>query len=236
VALARTLLTPWQKEGVFHCVDEAPKNRETPLLDVDNPPLTRRDLFRLAARQGQVAVARAMELETLLGDNQPGHDRLRLLGALKHLPEPSSSADPQLAAGNFATVSISEACTACGACARACPTSAICFTLNEAQQTFLLDFTPSLCIGCETCIHVCEPGAVTVRHDPPFSAVFGSPEPVNILQGAFARCERCKAVYLAREGARLCPACEYRAKNPFGSRLPPGFKRAQQRQGEEALE
>jgi len=233
VEQARLLLAPWQKEGMIRTATEAGAPSANPILDVNNPPLTRRDLIRLAARQGQVAAARALDLQTVPGTKQPGHDRLRLLGALKHLHEPSSSCDPHLAGGNFALVSISEACTICGACARACPTSAINLDLKQEQQTFLLDFTPSLCIGCEMCIHVCEPGAVTVSHDPPFSAVFGSPAPVTLLQGFFARCETCKAVYPARDGTHLCPVCEYRLKNPFGSRLPSSFRKVTPQQGGE---
>jgi ferredoxin len=224
VALARQLLVPFQKENMFRCVDQVNEPRQQPLLDVDNPPLTRRDLFRLAARQGQVAVARAMELNASRDSSQPGLDRMRVLGAIQYLPEPSSTADPQLVAGDFALVSVSEACSACGACARACPTAALQFSLDEVSQTFQLDFSPSLCIGCELCIHVCEPGAVSVQHDPPFSTVLGSREAVRLFGGAFARCERCKAIYPARQGAKLCSLCEYRSQNPFGSRLPPGFR------------
>ncbi len=66
------------------CVDEIESPAERTLWRVKNPPLSRRDLFRMISRQGQVALARAMENGTMITERKPGRDRLRLLSAVSH--------------------------------------------------------------------------------------------------------------------------------------------------------
>ena len=58
---ANRFLSAWNKMDNVTCLDEIKAPVERPLWDVKNPPLSRRDLFRMMARQGQVAMARAME-------------------------------------------------------------------------------------------------------------------------------------------------------------------------------
>jgi len=216
--LANRFLSAWAKGDTTFCMDEIESPVERLLWDVKNPPLSRRDLFRLLARQGQIAVARAMENGMASSSRQPGRDRLRLLSAFSHLSEPSGSAD--LNGFGFATITISASCTACGACGKACPTEAIHFEKNEKDMTFSISFSAQKCIGCDVCGHVCQPDAITLNHLPTFEQVFGAKEPVIAESGSLVRCERCRSWMATREGVRFCPLCEYRRTHPFGSMMP----------------
>lgn len=217
-AQANRFLSAWGRAEAVACVDEISTPVERPLWDAHNPPLSRRDLFRMISKQGQVAVARAMEDGVKASERQPGRDRMRLLAAVSHLPKPSDSIC--LEGFDFALVAVSEACTACGACARACPTEALRFEKNETEMQFSLVFSAKACIGCDVCDHVCLPDAITIDHAPSFDMALGVTEPTVVASGKLARCERCKTIMAAREGVKLCPLCEYRRTNPFGSMLP----------------
>ncbi len=211
-------LSAWDKSEVVTCADEIEAPVERPLWEVKNPPVSRRDLFRMMARQGQVVMARAMENGITKSARQPGRDRLRLLSATSHLPEPAASAN--LDEFGFGTLTISEACTACGACGKACPTQALRFEKDHEEMTFSISFSPQTCIGCNLCDHVCLPDAITIDHAPTFEQVFGAQEPLLATSGTLVRCERCNTLTAKREGISLCPLCEYRRAHPFGSLMP----------------
>lgn len=215
---ANRFLSAWDKVDPIHFMDELKAPAERVIWKVSNPPLSRRDLFRMMAKQGQVALARAMENGMVASKRQAGRDRLRLLSAVSHLPQASSAAD--LHGLGFAALTISNACTACGACGRVCPTEALRFTKNEEETTFSILFSAQNCICCDLCEHVCLPGAITLNHEPTFEQVFGVKEAQVVESGSLVRCERCKTLMAARDDAKLCQLCEYRRTHPFGSIMP----------------
>ncbi|MBL8102171.1 MAG: 4Fe-4S binding protein, partial [Anaerolineales bacterium] len=215
---AARFLSSWNEDIIITCVDEIETPMEHLLWSAKNPPLSRRDLFRMMAKQGQVALARAMENGVTASKRQPGRDRLRLLSAVSHLPEPSSTT--RLNEFGFATLTISESCTACNACGRACPTEALHFEKNDESMTYSLIFSAQNCIGCNLCDHVCLPDSITLNHEPSFEQVFGVNEAQVVESGSLVRCERCKSLMAARDGVKLCPLCEYRRAHPFGSMMP----------------
>jgi ferredoxin len=222
VAQAQRLLSPWDKAQTVKCLPVLENPVDRPLWQADNPPLSRRDLFRLAARQGQVAIARSIEKGHTNSERQPGRERLRMLGAMAHLPHIPE--DPSSLAGmGFACLSVSEACTACGVCGHACPTGALCFEHSEDRSSYTLTFSARKCIGCEICVHVCAPQALSLNDEPAFAQVFDE-EKVTLQAGDLVRCDRCRTPFAAHQGGNLCPLCEYRRKHPFGSNLPPGAK------------
>jgi len=214
----KRFISAWNKTEYVNCLDGIEMPVERPLWNVKNPPLSRRDLFRMMAQQGGVAMARAMENGLAASNRQPGRDRLRLLSATSHLPAPPSTA--QLDDFGFATLAISEECTACGACGRACPTEALQFKKNEEEMTFSISFSARNCIGCDICAHVCLPNAITLDHMPAFEHIFGAKEPVIVDSGQMVRCERCNSLLAARKGVKICPLCEFRREHPFGSMMP----------------
>ncbi len=215
---ATRFLSAWSSNITIPCVDEIESSVERPLWSAKNPPLSRRDLFRMMAKQGQVALARAMENGVTTSKRQPGRDRLRLLSAVSHLPEPSSTAN--LNEFGFATLTISESCTACGACGRACPTEALHFEKNDEAMTYSLTISAQNCIGCNLCDHVCLPDAITLNHEPAFEQVFSVKVAQVVESGSLVRCERCKSLMAARDDVKLCSLCEYRRTHPFGSMMP----------------
>jgi len=142
------------------------------------------------------------------------------MSAVSHLPEYSTETNINLNGFGFATLTISESCTACGVCGRACPTEAIRFEKNDEELTFSISFSAQNCIGCDLCEHVCLPNAISIDHAPTFEQVFGAKEPIIVESGQTVCCERCKTLMAAREGVTICPLCEYRRTHPFGSMLP----------------
>jgi len=219
---AKRLLSAWNKETFVQSVTELENAYQRPLQEAKNPPLSRRDLFVMLSRQGQLTLARAIENNEPFAEKQAGRGHHRLANAIAHLPAPEKNIS--LEGFGFGMVKVSEACTACGSCARFCPTGALGFDINEEVGTYSLAFAMQKCIDCGACLHVCADSAISLDPAPVLNQVFGSKEPLVLRRGGLSRCERCHACFAARPGVRLCPNCEFRQKNPFGSRLPPGFK------------
>jgi ferredoxin len=223
---ARRLLESSGSAAIVAIVSTAPAQPalERPVWEADNPPLSRRDLFRLASRRGQVVAARAMSDDAPSAAHAPSRERQRLWKALEHLPRDQRQDPGPLPAGpGYAAVRASDACSACGACARLCPTGALQLQLNtEASPNYRLTFLPWACIGCDACTHACLPGALALDPAPTLEAVFGPREPVVLQSGELVRCARCKTWMAARPGTTLCPTCDYRRQHPFGARpVPP---------------
>jgi len=225
VSQTRQLLAVWGKMGNLVCVSAIEQPTERPLWEAANPPLSRRDLFRMVAWQGKRAMARAMEKGMAESARELGIDRLRMLFGLSHLLEEKPRENLNLKGFSFATITISEACTACGACGKACPTRALQFEKENEETIFSISFSAQHCVGCNICEHVCLPNAITLDHTPTFEQVFGSKEPTIVESGQLVRCERCNTLIAAREGLKLCALCEYRRAHPFGSMLHPKTNR-----------
>jgi ferredoxin len=226
---ANRFLFKWGRGDSVTCVVDISSPVMRTYIDAKNPPLSRRDVFRLIAREGQVAVARAMEKDVSTSSHKPGRDRLRLLSSVPHLTAKSASADITTAVETqydnlhdlgFSTITISDKCTACGVCERACPTQAIHFTKDEDEMLFSISFSPQHCIGCDSCDHVCLPDAIAINHSPTYEQVFGVNELLIVASGKLVRCKRCKSLMAARENVELCTLCEYRRAHPFSSMVP----------------
>ncbi len=222
---ANQLLAHWSKNQALVCATqlEGPV-AQRPLWNAENPPLSRRDLFRMAAHQGQIAVARAMSVNQSSGHCQPNRDRLRLISALDRLHQPQEHSELSIENGSFAVLSVSDKCNACATCTRACPTSALTFRLNEDETYYWLKFDPRLCIDCGICARVCAPNAIESNSMPTINQVFGNTEPTIISEGELLRCDKCETMFAARSGQKLCSPCQFRRNNPFGSFVPAGIK------------
>jgi ferredoxin len=175
--------------------------------DADHPPISRRDLFHLASKEGQSAIGRLLVGGYLPSKDKLPRDRQRVLNAIHVLNARAGSDNPTLTGLGYALVSISEACTACGICARVCPTSALQFE-KLADSSYRLLFTPGTCVACEACYYVCTPKAITINHTPALHDVFGQSEAVIAQAGEFTRCARCDIQFAGPPGHRYCPACE----------------------------
>jgi ferredoxin len=224
---AQTLLKQWGLDHVLAILSQVSVAERTPpsIWKAESPPLSRHSLLHLTTRESD----EAEEQDAATGRFR---ERVRVLRAVNQLSTLGGDAEagvspPKLGGLGFATLAVSEACTACATCARVCPTEALVF--SEKESEFQLTFTPRLCIGCDFCAHVCAPQAITFDHQPDFTAVFGGDIDLTVQQGDLAHCAKCKAPFAARTGSKLCPPCDFRRKNPFGYRppAPANVKRAQ---------
>lgn len=223
VSQAKQVLEAWGKEGNLASISLLDSPVERPLWEGTNPPLSRRDLFISAFRQGRETLARAVDDLGTVADRLPGRDRLRLLNAVKHMPASQPGHTGSLEGMDFAWIAVSEACTACGVCARICPTRALQFGKDSAETVYKLNFLARNCVGCEMCMHVCVPSAISMDHSPTFARVFDQ-ENSTIHEGGLMKCKKCGALTAAQLGVDLCLLCEFRRTHPFGSMLPPGLK------------
>lgn len=216
VQQAQHLLAVWEKAEAIICLDETVADfGKRPFWNAASPPVSRRDLFRSRAAEEKSDAATST-------DPHQFHERLHFLRAVKQLPAPTGNLETTALAGlGFALLAVNEDCTACGACARACPTGAL--QMKTAESSFQLTFSPQICLACDICSHVCAPHAISLTPDPTFDQVFAGEVDQIVQQGDLASCSKCHAPFAARTGTALCPVCEFRRQNPFGSMMPPGL-------------
>ena len=217
---AKRLLDSWGRPDVLssaipEVVDELKKR---PFWNAESPPVSRRALFRRDRGTSPDSPD-----QSDVGGQYQFREHLRLLRAIKELSKISSGdyISTSLSGFGFALITVSDECTACGTCARACPTGALEFELSSTS--FSLKFIPELCIGCGICDHVCAPKAITIDNAPDFGQVFERNGDNVLVEGGLIRCDRCGTPFASRAAKRLCRICEFRQKNPFGSMMPPGL-------------
>ena len=216
---ANQFLSAWDKPAFVECLVASDDSVARTFWSAENPPVSRREMFRMLARRSKTIMARAIENGQSRQAGQPGRDRLRLLGALANLPLAEARMDTDLVGLGFASLSVSDACSACATCARVCPTGALSYDRDAQGAHFSLHFAASNCVACGLCAHACIPSAIDLDYAPSFSQVFSEPV-VTVFEASLVKCSRCGAATRARPGFDLCPVCEFRRQNPFGSMLP----------------
>jgi ferredoxin len=226
------MLRAWGHTEFIAMITEVDELEERPIWSAESPPVSRRELFRMLANQGQTMMARAMDKGESKAGRRPGRDRLRFQAAVAHMPAADSEPDLDIGDLGFAAISVNGDCTACGTCARACPTGALTFERSIAGKQFSLSFSAQDCIDCGACSTVCAVAAIEVNHNPSFSQVFGQ-ESSLLFEGSLVECEQCGALIAERLGKSLCPVCDYRRNHPFGSMMPPGLRRTRDRASKE---
>ncbi|MCW5851542.1 MAG: 4Fe-4S binding protein [Anaerolineae bacterium] len=225
---ARSLLDSVEPATRLETIDASATDwTARPVYAVNNPPVSRRSLFRLFAAEAPRVAARALlpVEEATSETTQPPRERRRLLNALQRLtpaPPPEGEGAGVRAVSHlpFIHLQASDACNACGACARVCPTSAMRLRLTN-EATFRLSFQPAACTDCGLCLDLCEPGALS-REPVADLASIVSQASLTLREGEVHICEKCGARFAGAPGATLCPLCDFRRRNPFGSRLPRG--------------
>ncbi|MFQ5915563.1 MAG: 4Fe-4S binding protein [Nitrospinota bacterium] len=86
-------------------------------------------------------------------------------------------------------VEFADGCTACGACASACPTDAL--ALERDEEGVSISFNARACIACEDCVPVCPERVVRVEKVTDFPRLA---EGKHVLyRGGEARCVKCGA-------------------------------------------
>lgn len=185
--------------------------RTRPVHSVLNPPVSRRGLLRMMTLQGAgqaEAVISHYAQESGADSNVPA-ERRRQLAALRYLPPDAGAPLPDHA---FTQLTVSEACTACGLCARVCPTGALAF--YESDADFALNFTTADCVNCTLCVRLCEAQAIRTSGVPPRDDVL-SGVTVTLYRQQLKTCHKCHATFTG--DGDYCPTCAFRRRNPFGS-------------------
>lgn len=186
--------------------------RKRPILAVNNTPLSRRNFFRrLTGQADQPAKA----LIALPDENDPKRalprERHRLVRAIALIPRTNRAKGLPRQAG-FTGMTAAESCSACGTCARVCPTGALKLVADEAN--FRLEFDAVRCVDCGVCLRFCKPGALTRTSPPPLDEVLDD-MPRVLASGALRRCQKCGAHFAGQpegENGDLCPVCSHKRK------------------------
>jgi ferredoxin len=180
-----------------------------PIFDSANPPSDRRAFFgflkKALAETGAAAVSeqantndQPVPVSQRLPQRFP-RERQNLLTVLGQLGQPQ---DVPL---GLANVSIElEKCTACGLCAKFCPTGAIRFQADE--QRFDLDFIPAACIDCNICVKACPTQAITLTHDTA-PARFIRITATLLVEGDLVPCAVCQTPTANHGEGTRCEVC-----------------------------
>ncbi|RME77960.1 MAG: hypothetical protein D6784_03065 [Chloroflexi bacterium] len=195
---------------------EAETARARSVYDATQPPLPRRGLLGIFKKAGQEITAADEKIEMIrVGKDIPVTERLpqalppqrkKLLDLLQQAAPPAEVAAHPLP---IADISIDPArCTACGLCARFCPTAALKF-LSDGSE-FALALQPALCLGerCGICLPACPEDALTLRPAQSSAAVLRRKP---LILGRLGRCARCEEPIAVGEGLPdTCFACRPR--------------------------
>ena len=194
-------------------------------VDIDRPPVSRRRFFKSISQLGKESVGAVLAEEpvdpALLGRFVPVSERLphfvppqrvRVLSFLEDKtdvpPEPAPPVhDSDGALPVFDVVVSPEKCTACGLCARFCPTGALTFLSDETR--FALGFFPAICLGedCGICQVACPEDAISLEKIAPTPAVL-SKQPRYLVAGELAKCSMCgQPIAAGDEHPSTCYAC-----------------------------
>ncbi|MCC7451686.1 MAG: 4Fe-4S binding protein [Anaerolineae bacterium] len=210
VAAARDLITT-----TIEIVDQPPrKPRQQPVISTRNPPVSRREFFQKLAAQHGPSTAQTINdaVDSPAEGKRPPRERRRLIAALKltrKAVKPAPIPDQQ----PFAKATVDQTCTACGLCARLCPTDALQFVTDDGH--YALQFTTSACIDCDLCTKVCASGSIWLNGTPTPVEVAAS-KPVILTAGNLQRCTKCGVSFAGDPTTTLCPVCDFRRRNPFG--------------------
>jgi ferredoxin len=189
---------------------EAPARRAKTrtVYSVLNPPVSRRGLLRMMALQGvgQAEDVIAQFSDQAAPDSRVPAERRRQLAALRYL-----SSNAPLPESAFTQLQVSEACTACGLCARVCPTGALAY--YESEGAFALTFATADCVNCGLCTRLCEAQALQTAGLPPREDVLDGTV-VTLYTQSLKTCKKCHATF--KGDGDFCPSCDFRRKNPFG--------------------
>lgn len=192
--------------GLPGAVDEPMATGSTEaVVDSNRPSMSRRGLFSSMRKRAEGAVQRGREIAppplrrtrgpvlARLPQSVPA-SRGRLLEHLGHVQLGDQGTDIPATQVPFAEVLISSSCSACGLCARYCPTGSLSFVTTaspaDARNSFILSFRMSTCIDCGICAVACPEGAVTFGATLDTASV-NQPDPIELRRGALATCSSC---------------------------------------------
>ncbi|MBP6298052.1 MAG: 4Fe-4S binding protein [Anaerolineae bacterium] len=188
-----------------------------PVYAANNPPVSRRRLFRMLASPEESSgeqVVSHFKAQPAEDDSRLPPERRRILASLRAL----QAIDPQASLRGqwFTLLQASGACTACGLCARICPTDALQF--YETEEVFSLAFSAANCINCGLCVSLCEAQALQYSGSPTWADIVDGAV-VTLRSGTLKHCKKCHVAFVGPDD--YCPTCDFRRRNPFGHSILP---------------
>lgn len=208
-----------------------------PLVDVKNPPMSRRSFFDMLSHSSMRLAGQIVNDPKMPGEveKQPGRERLRLANALRLYPEIFTPANlPDLSKlFPLYNLQVSQECNACGVCASMCPSGALRLISDELgddkPSKYEITFSPLKCVGCGICVDYCEASAVSLADASDTQLMNDltlALKEREVMRGELLRCERCHVSFARKpqnqpmRTLELCPLCEFRRSQPFGFALP----------------
>ncbi len=225
---ANTLLATWRHPVTLHTQSAEPHALRTPrrvdLFSGQQPSYSRREFLTfLRHTTAQVVTTVAAEALappdlTVVPPLERGYEapyqRRHLTAAVGRLglPAPTALATDTLP---WATVQISDACTACSLCARYCPTAAIRWQTHAvtpaadsaATTAFELSFVTADCIDCGICQAACPEGAITLV-DSVNPAQLGQRQTIGLRSGDLHLCPACRKTMTDVSVRPICYVCQ----------------------------
>lgn len=222
---ANTLLRGFGRPGNVRLVSEQSDSlrrdgANRPVTQAVPRSLARREIFARFARMGEETWNEAITDRSAAGTPA---SRQRLLQQLQAWSPPPEAVLPTVAIP-FAAVQVnSDTCSACGLCAKLCPTKALRLEKSAApqdaelaaapadeaksQNSWRLDFQPAACIDCGICALACPEQAVSYGDQLPATAFSG--HEMALAGGRLTACAGCGTAVAARpqQPAPLCYAC-----------------------------
>ncbi|MGB8644352.1 MAG: 4Fe-4S binding protein [Anaerolineae bacterium] len=210
VHAAQELLGAWTSAGKLHLHTES----EGKLSDLPHPfpnerhtgePLSRRAFLSLLTLNVGRAAA-SVATGALPIDSLPEPDTQTRVSTLQRAVTRLGAPQADAQGTRLVTLEIDDRCTACGLCAKICPTSAIEF--KTQGDHFALAFRPAQCLGleCRLCDRICAPEAITLLPGVRREALsVGHREAVH--EGALAICVKCHLPFAANGADTLCAIC-----------------------------
>jgi ferredoxin len=196
---------PWRP---IRLADDGPGH---PSVADQSHAMARRQLFRRLVGRGIDAVAAGGGGDELLPVAEkairPGPyavtDQRELLRIVAGRVEGRALRLPAHEAIPLIDLELSDGCTACEACFRACPTGAI--AIEESESSWTLAFDAQRCVGCEVCVEVCQPKVLRASAVAEVTSV----KNVRALHRlAKQRCVRCDRFFVSHRPRESCGVCE----------------------------
>lgn len=217
VTSANALLQAFGRQAVLFLQSEQEERltaepTRRPLIDTGNPPVARRGFFAALGRA--VGVQSVTPQPTSLpnaGQAFPSRlpqqippQRIALQRQLQPWPLPEATA-VAVADLPFAAVQVDPArCSACGLCARFCPTGALHFTPEEDH--FTLNFHAANCLDCPLCTVACPEHAIHLGDTLAVAALVNE-EWRPLAEGQLRSCVQCGVPTAAQTGESTPARC-----------------------------
>lgn len=220
VATANTLLQAFGRSSTLFLqssqADQLTTTATNPrFIDGGNPPVSRRGLFAALGRAIQTHDHSTTPAPASAADNQPlpvparlpqqiPAERTALRERLQQW-SPVEQAAIDVTGLPFGVRHVdAAACSACGLCARFCPTGALQFRAEDDH--FTLSFQAAICIDCPLCTVACPEEAVQ-RGDTLSIAAFVNEEGAPLVAGQLTPCVQCGLATVGQAGESIAARC-----------------------------